>query len=378
MNTRMKTRMKNLIPIILLVFIVGATGCVGDDPEINKKDVVITWEDPADIVFGTPLGASQLNATASAMGDFVYSPPAGTILEVGDNQELTVDFTPSDTDVYNNATKTVSINVLKANKTDVVISWSNPEDIEYGTSLGASQLNATASTSGTFTYTPTAGTILEVGNNQNLTVKFTPYDTVNYNTATKTVVINVLKAKSWILSQTIVQWIEPYKESDKFTYPEDVPWNVVFSYVDEYGTTRSTVFTGKEFNVTRTKTTTEANGNSSSGSKTDTWTEPPTEMKSKQEYTIKMKSTRVNGLGNGMSVTGFGTLDEAMSGYIPPTFNQTAFDWDGEKSLIIKLNAPSNNEDALKKRVLRVNLASGAGGVGTENSFSYLYVYEWK
>lgn len=262
------------------------------------------------------------------------------------------------------------------NKTDVVIIWENPDDIESGIPLGATQLNATASTDGIFKYTPPSGTILEVGNNQVLRVDFTPSDSVSFNKATKTVVINVLKSKSWILSKRVIQWVEPYK-AEVFAYPTDIPWNVSFS-MNDAGNIKSTVYSGKEYNVTRTHSIVYTNGNIFNGSKTDTWSEPPTEMIPEQEYTIKMKSTRVSGLGNGMSVTGFGSYEEAMAGYVPTFFYQTAFDGDGEKLLKIKLNAPANNEDASKKRVLRVQLSSGAAGAGTENYVNYLYIYEWK
>ena len=60
-----------------------------------------------------------------------------------------------------------ALNVAKATPS---LTWSNPADIIYGTALSATQLNATASTAGTFTYTPAAGTVLSSGNNQNLHV----------------------------------------------------------------------------------------------------------------------------------------------------------------------------------------------------------------
>src|SRR5207249_11203253 len=96
----------------------------------------------------------------------------------------------TDTVNYNNASKTVHINVQKGTP---VITWTNPADITYGTTLGATQLNATASVAGSFVYTPAAATQLNAGPSQNLKVDFTPTDTVNYNTASKTVPINVLK-----------------------------------------------------------------------------------------------------------------------------------------------------------------------------------------
>lgn len=158
---------------------------------INKGDPVITWSDPGDITYGTPLGAAQLNATSSVPGTFTYTPQATTVLNAGANQSLSVNFVPTDTANYNNASKTVHINVLKATP---VITWANPADINYGTALGATQLNATASVAGAFTYTPPTTTVLNAGPNQNLQVDFTPTDTTNYNPASKTVQINVLKA----------------------------------------------------------------------------------------------------------------------------------------------------------------------------------------
>ena len=74
-----------------------------------------------------------------------------------------------------------------------VITWNNPADIIYGTALDGTQLNAMASTPGTFTYTPAAGTVLGKGAH-NLHVDFTPTDTVNFDPTSKDVSINVLSA----------------------------------------------------------------------------------------------------------------------------------------------------------------------------------------
>ena len=75
-------------------------------------------------------------------GTFVYTPAAGTVLNAGAAQTLSVTFTPTDAANYTTATKTVSITVLKATP---VITWPTPADIIYGTALSATQLNATAS-----------------------------------------------------------------------------------------------------------------------------------------------------------------------------------------------------------------------------------------
>ena len=162
---------------------------------VLKATPTITWNNPADITYGTALGGTQLNATSPVAGVFAYTPPSGTVLNAGANQNLQVNFAPTDTTNYNSASKSVQINVLKATPT---VTWGNPADITYGTPLTSTQLNATASVPGSFLYVPSAGTVLGVGNNQSLTVSFTPTDTANYSNVTQLTVINVLKAAQMI------------------------------------------------------------------------------------------------------------------------------------------------------------------------------------
>jgi hypothetical protein len=98
------------------------------------------------------------------------------------------------TNSCNPATATSTAATLTVSAATPTITWSNPADITYGTALSATQLNATASVPGNFTYTPAAGTVLSAGTNQNLHVDFVPNDTTNYNNASKDVKINVGKA----------------------------------------------------------------------------------------------------------------------------------------------------------------------------------------
>src|SRR4029453_9758609 len=104
---------------------------------VLKATPVITWPTPADIVYGAALGATQLNATTTVAGTFVYNPIAGTVLHAGAAQTLSVTFTPTDAANYPSATANVEINVLKATP---AITWPTPADIVYGTALGATQL----------------------------------------------------------------------------------------------------------------------------------------------------------------------------------------------------------------------------------------------
>jgi len=80
----------------------------------TSTNPVITWSNPADLVYGTPLGANQLDATANVQGSFIYSPPAGVVLTAGNAQTLSVIFTPVDTTNYNVAAMTVMVNILAA------------------------------------------------------------------------------------------------------------------------------------------------------------------------------------------------------------------------------------------------------------------------
>jgi hypothetical protein len=78
---------------------------------ISKATPAIAWSNPADIPYGTALGAAQLDATANVPGSFQYNPPAGTVLAVGNGQTLSAAFTPTDTTDYNSASGTATINV---------------------------------------------------------------------------------------------------------------------------------------------------------------------------------------------------------------------------------------------------------------------------
>ena len=168
---------------------------------VNRATPTLSWAAPAAITYGTSLSGSQLDATANVPGTFSYSPAAGTVLTTG-TQTLTVTFTPTDTTDYNNATQTVS---LVVNRAILTLSWGTPAAITYGTPLSSSQLDATASVPGSFSYSPAAGTVLGAGT-QTLTATFTPTDTTDYNSTTQTVSLVVNRATptlSWLTPAAI-------------------------------------------------------------------------------------------------------------------------------------------------------------------------------
>ena len=85
---------------------------------VTKATPVISWAAPAMIAYGTPLSATQLDATVSGVaagsgagalaGTLVYTPPAGTVLMPG-TQTLSVAFAPTDAVDYTGATASVNI-----------------------------------------------------------------------------------------------------------------------------------------------------------------------------------------------------------------------------------------------------------------------------
>ncbi|MBV9625748.1 MAG: choice-of-anchor D domain-containing protein [Acidobacteria bacterium] len=96
---------------------------------VNQATPVITWATPVAITYGTPLSATQLNASSSVPGNFVYTPAAGTVLPAG-SQTLSVGFTPTDTTDYTTAKGAVILSVNKAgSSTAITANTPNPSSI---------------------------------------------------------------------------------------------------------------------------------------------------------------------------------------------------------------------------------------------------------
>ncbi len=139
----------------------------------------LTWVNPAAITYGTALSATQLNATANVLGNFLYTPPAGTILATG-TQTLSVTFTPSDAADYTTAAKAVSLTLLPAtpnvNLTCAEIAY---DGIAHACTATASGLNGVA-VSGSWILSP--ATAVNAGA-YTVTASFTSSDP-NYTGAT--------------------------------------------------------------------------------------------------------------------------------------------------------------------------------------------------
>ena len=77
-------------------------------------------------------------------------------------------------------------------KATPIISWTTPMPIPYGTALSASQLNASSTVAGTFTYSPSFGAVLPAGPHA-LMVTFNPNDKTDYATNTAAVQLTVIQ-----------------------------------------------------------------------------------------------------------------------------------------------------------------------------------------
>jgi hypothetical protein len=86
---------------------------------IARAKPKLSWASPAGILAGTPLGTNQLDAKATFQGKTLggtlrYIPRSGTVLPVGDNQPISVTFTPADSADFAVVSLTTSILVVQA------------------------------------------------------------------------------------------------------------------------------------------------------------------------------------------------------------------------------------------------------------------------
>ena len=128
-----------------------SSNVTAQDNVIFQQAPQIRWTTPAPIVYGTPLGAAQLDASSPVAGSFSYSPAAGTVLNVG-QQTLTAVFTPTDTTDYITATASVILNVVPVSPTITLSTSANPVFMTYAVSFTASLPSYASTQTGTMTF----------------------------------------------------------------------------------------------------------------------------------------------------------------------------------------------------------------------------------
>ena len=123
---------------------------------VNRATPAITWATPGPIAYGTALDGTQLNATASVPGTFVYDPAAGTIPPIGIDT-LKVTFTPADIANYTTATATVALVVNSVSNSQPVISGMSPLYTAAGGPAITLTVNGTGFTGSSIVYLGATG-----------------------------------------------------------------------------------------------------------------------------------------------------------------------------------------------------------------------------
>ncbi len=133
------------------------------------------WQQPPDILYGTPLGHEHFAIEAKVPGKIEFSADSGEVLCAG-HHTLIAYFTPEDAVNYSEAEFEATLNIAKNTPT---LTWDKAAQIVYGTPLDESQLNAQASVPGAIEYTPGPGKVLPAGRHT-ITACFTPADAKNF------------------------------------------------------------------------------------------------------------------------------------------------------------------------------------------------------
>ena len=131
-----------------------ATGTLFVTQPGTPASLPIAWLPPAAISYGTPLDATQLNASTVTTGTFLYMPAAGAVLDAG-TQSLSVQFTPTDTTDFATATASVPLTVTQATPLVALGAAGNPIPAGSSTTFKAtvSAVGSGAAPTGTVTFT---------------------------------------------------------------------------------------------------------------------------------------------------------------------------------------------------------------------------------
>jgi len=154
-------------------------------------------------------GSSYVDINLSSLPYTFNIPGTGDINIVARVYDLSGQFNAQSADV------TIASACSQVNLQTPTITWPTPSHISYGTALSDTQLNATASVPGVFSYSPAIGAVLPAGF-QTVSATFTPTDTGHYSSATASVTLDVTPA---LLTITPVSATRAYGfPNPNFTY----------------------------------------------------------------------------------------------------------------------------------------------------------------
>jgi hypothetical protein len=174
---------------------------------VTPVEVTIQWDPISDVLYGTVLSSTQLNAVAIGVlgeevpGIMFYNPSIDSIPPAEVLAPITCQFEPDET-VSNNYITTEGLNRITILPFTPTITWNTVSPITYGTPLSSVQLNAVVNpptsiasqtAEGEVVYTPGIGIILPSGGSdasRTVSISFT-HNTNNYTDASTSQVITV-------------------------------------------------------------------------------------------------------------------------------------------------------------------------------------------
>jgi sugar lactone lactonase YvrE len=193
---------------------------VGSQSSDSPQTVTVLNDGNADLTFPFPASgnnpsiASGFTLGASTTCPELSASSAAGMVAAGTSCTYAVNFIPvaegTDsgsmvlTDNSLNASPGTTQTIPLSGSTPITptLTWATPAPIIFGTALSATQLDATSTVAGTYTYSPPSGTVPAAGT-PTLSVTLNPTDTTHYLSATKTVLLTVNKAKP------VITWAAP-------------------------------------------------------------------------------------------------------------------------------------------------------------------------
>jgi len=158
------------------------TGSITGTFTITQGTATVALGNLSQTYTGSPLSATVSTTPTGLATSLTYNGSATAPTAAG---TYAVVATVNDSNYTGTASGTLVIS-----KATSSVTWPAPAAISYGTTLSATQLNATSPVAGSFTYVPAAGAVLGAGS-QTLSVTFAPTDTTDYTAATSSVTLTV-------------------------------------------------------------------------------------------------------------------------------------------------------------------------------------------
>src|SRR6185503_16744065 len=150
---------------------------------VNKSSATLSLSNLNQVYDGTAKPVTVISSPIGLSGITVLYNGSSSIPTNAGSYPITVSLSNAN---YSASNVTGTLVVAKSSS---ILSWATPVAVQQGTALSATQLNATSTGAGTFTYSPNFGYVVQ--NNLTLNATFIPTDTVNYNTQTISVFLSV-------------------------------------------------------------------------------------------------------------------------------------------------------------------------------------------